>query len=70
MAELLTDASNLSQLHLFNNMTANEGAAHIASILARAPRMSDFKLGSSRVGPEGGMALIKGLMAGASSVRR
>ena len=33
-------------------------------ILGRAPQMMDFKMGSSRVGAEGGIALAEGLRAG------
>jgi Ran GTPase-activating protein 1 len=62
--ELLVNSQDLKQLHLFNNMTDNAGAIHIAKILARAPMMEDFKLASSRVGPEGGNALARALCAG------
>jgi large subunit ribosomal protein L31/Ran GTPase-activating protein 1 len=64
VAELLVHSAALKGLHLFNNMSDNEGAAHIASVLARAPAMQDFKMASSRVGPAGGCALAKGLSAG------
>ena len=33
-------------------------------ILGRAPQMVDFKMGSSRVGAQGGIALAEGLRAG------
>lgn len=65
IAELLPDAKSLQQLHLFNNMSDNEGAAAIGGLLARAPAMADFRMASSRVGAEGAIALAKGLSAGA-----
>ena len=34
-------------------------------ILGRAPRMEHFRMVSSRVGPEGGIALAQGLSIGA-----
>ena len=34
-------------------------------VLGRAPAMRDFRMTSSRVGPEGGIALAQGLSAGA-----
>eukprot|EP00198_Chlamydomonas_reinhardtii_P008040 XP_001697377.1 RAN GTPase activating protein, RANGAP1 [Chlamydomonas reinhardtii] len=54
---------------LFNNMSGDEGAAHIAGLLARAPRMEDIRFASSRVGPAGGIALAQGLMSGSCLVR-
>lgn len=33
----------------------------VEQILARSPLMADFKLASSRVGPEGGIAVLKAL---------
>ena len=54
----------LRVLQLFNNMSDNAGAEHIARVLARAPCMEDFRMASSRVGPSGGIALAQGLMAG------
>lgn len=50
-------------------MSGDEGAAHIASILARAPLMEDFKMVYSRVGGAGGVELARGLMAGSALVR-
>jgi len=66
VAELLVHTRALRGVHLFNNMSGDEGAAHIATVLARAPAMVDFKMASSRVGPAGGMALARGLAAGAA----
>ncbi len=37
-----------------------------AQILSRAPVMEDFRMASSRVGAEGGIALAQGLSAGGS----
>ncbi len=59
--ELTAACSSLRLLHLFNNMSDNAGAQHIAAILARSPNMQDFRMASSRVGPQGGIALAKGL---------
>ncbi len=64
VAELLP-GKQLRQLHLYNNMTGDEGAEHVAAVLARAPHLEDFRLASSRVGPDGGAALARGLAAGA-----
>lgn len=50
-------------------MSGDEGAAHIASILDKAPAMEDFKMVYSRVGAAGGIALAKGLAAGQSLIR-
>ncbi|KAG2492745.1 hypothetical protein HYH03_008911 [Edaphochlamys debaryana] len=65
-AELLAGdkAGSLKRLQLFNNMSGDEGAAHIASLLARAPKLEDLRFASSRVGPAGGIALAKSLSAG------
>ena len=38
-AELLADPNRLRRLQLFNNMSGDEGAVHIAGLLARAPLM-------------------------------
>jgi hypothetical protein len=65
LAELLPQAASLAGLHLFNNMSGDEGAGHVASLLLRCPGMCDFKMASSRVGPAGGISLAKALMAGA-----
>jgi hypothetical protein len=45
-------------------MSGDEGAGHIAAVLARAPAIADFKMASSRVGPAGGISLAKALSAG------
>jgi hypothetical protein len=66
IAELLPDAAALEQLHLFNNMSGDEGAAAIGSLLARAPAMTDFRMASSRVCAEGAIALAQGLSSGQS----
>lgn len=66
VAELLVEAGSLQQLHLYNNMSDNEGARHIASILQRAPLMADFRMASSRVGSDGGIAIIEALAKGTS----
>jgi hypothetical protein len=66
LGELLVHTQALSGLHLFNNMSGDEGAGHIGALLARCPAMATFKMASSRVGPEGGIALAKGLSASES----
>jgi len=38
-------------------------------VLGRAPAMADFRMASSRVGAEGGIALARGLSAGARPTR-
>ena len=62
--ELLLRSEELKLLHLFNNMSDSRGAQYIADILQRAPLIEDFKMASSRVGPEGGVALAKALHSG------
>jgi hypothetical protein len=62
--ELLQHTATLKGIHLFNNMSGDEGAGYIAKVLARSPAMADFKMASSRVGPAGGIALARGLSAG------
>ena len=112
--ELMRNTGSLRRLHLYNNMSGDEGAASIARLaaadhavrhsskqasaqnqgsqhplllqllarhgrprasvlpfglgvrrlLSRCPAMEDFKMVSSRVGAEGGIALAKGLAAG------
>lgn len=70
VAELLPGAAlALRRLQLFNNMSGDEGAVHVAGLLARAPGMQDLRFASSRVGPEGGIALARGLMAGSALVK-
>jgi large subunit ribosomal protein L31/Ran GTPase-activating protein 1 len=64
VAELLRHTAALTGLHLFNNMSGDEGATYISTVLARAPAMADFRMASSRVGPAGGIALAQGLSAG------
>ncbi len=64
IAELVTDASSLRTLALYNNMSDDDGAAAIAGLLGRAPLMESFRMASSRVGAAGGIALAQGLSAG------
>ncbi|KAK2079896.1 hypothetical protein QBZ16_002291 [Prototheca wickerhamii] len=59
--ELLAEPAALRALSLYNNMSGDEGAAHVARLLARAPRLEEFSMVSSRVGPEGGAALLQAL---------
>eukprot|EP00892_Ulva_mutabilis_P012690 jgi/Ulvmu1/9794/UM056_0034.1 len=62
----LVKCDSLKLLHLFNNMSDNAGAEHIASLLARNSQMQDFKMVSSRVGSKGGAALCSALAGGTS----
>jgi large subunit ribosomal protein L31/Ran GTPase-activating protein 1 len=64
LQELLPPAADLKGLHLFNNMSGDEGAANIGRLLSRCPGMTDFKMASSRVGPSGGISIAKALSAG------
>ncbi|EIE18561.1 RNI-like protein [Coccomyxa subellipsoidea C-169] len=69
VAELVQHSGDLRALHLYNNMSDDEGAIAIAQILSRAPVMEDFRMASSRVGAEGGIALAQGLSAGSSLLK-
>jgi large subunit ribosomal protein L31/Ran GTPase-activating protein 1 len=70
LEELLRATTHLRRLHLYNNMSGDEGAASVARLLARCPAMEDFRMVSSRVGAAGGAALAAALAsAGASLVR-
>ncbi|CAD7700807.1 unnamed protein product [Ostreobium quekettii] len=62
--EELVVAEGLTSLTFFNNCSEDEGAKAIAKLLTRSPKMREFRMESSRVGPEGGMALVQGLCAG------
>jgi large subunit ribosomal protein L31/Ran GTPase-activating protein 1 len=64
LAELVPVGSALSGLHLYNNMTGDEGAEHVARLLSRCPGFTELKLASSRVGPAGGISIAKALSAG------
>ena len=54
-------SGELRCLRLYNNMTGCEGAAHVASLLARCPQLEQLRLVSSRVGDEGGARLASAL---------
>lgn len=64
LSELVPNSSALAGLHLYNNMTGDEGAEHVARLLSRCPGMADFKLASSRVGAAGGISIAKALSVG------
>jgi large subunit ribosomal protein L31/Ran GTPase-activating protein 1 len=66
--EELVVGGQLRGLHLYNNMSGDEGAEHIAKVLARARHMQDFRMASSRVGPRGGSALARALVAAPGGV--
>jgi Ran GTPase-activating protein (RanGAP) involved in mRNA processing and transport len=60
--ELLAGAAlPLRRLVLVNNMSGDEGAVSIARVLARCPALEEFRMVSSRVGAEGGRALVAAL---------
>jgi large subunit ribosomal protein L31/Ran GTPase-activating protein 1 len=60
--ELLAGAAlPLRRLVLVNNMSGDEGALSIARVLARCPALEEFRMVSSRVGAEGGRALVAAL---------
>jgi hypothetical protein len=42
--ELLASPQSLKKFHLDKNMTGDEGTVHVAALLAKAPRMEDFKM--------------------------
>jgi Ran GTPase-activating protein (RanGAP) involved in mRNA processing and transport len=69
--EELVVGGQLRGLHLYNNMSGDEGAEHIAKVLARARHMQDFRMASSRVGARGGSALARALcVVGRPTLRR
>jgi large subunit ribosomal protein L31/Ran GTPase-activating protein 1 len=65
LLEILPNPASLKRLQLYNNMSGDEGAYAIATIVARAPGMQDFRMSSSRVDRNGGMALAQALAQGA-----
>ena len=67
--ELMQCTGSLKRLHLLNNMSGDEGAASIAKVLSRCPNMEDFKMASSRVGGDGGVALSQALASAGTSLR-
>lgn len=67
--ELMQCTGSLKRLHLLNNMSGDEGAASIARVLSRCPAMEDFKMASSRVGADGGIALAKALASAGTNLR-
>ena len=65
LAETLEHAGELRSLHFHNNMSGDEGATFLASIVERAPKLAFLRVASSRVGQEGGKALAGALCAAA-----
>ena len=59
IAELLCNPGELRKLHLFNNMSDDAGAQAIAALVARAPKIADFKMVSSRIKEAGGQVLAQ-----------
>ncbi|QDZ21800.1 RAN GTPase-activating protein [Chloropicon primus] len=60
--DLLACRGTLKRLHLYNNMSDNEGAFSIAKLIQETPCMEDFMMVSSRVKQEGGQRLAGALM--------
>lgn len=60
----------LSDIHSVTLSSLNLKVPFFVQILARASKMTDFKMVSSRVGPDGGNALLKALRAGRNSSLR
>ena len=68
LAETLEHATGeLRSLHFHNNMSGDEGASFLASIVARAPKLEFLRVASSRVGEAGGRALAEALCVAAAA---
>ncbi|XP_024388986.1 RAN GTPase-activating protein 2 [Physcomitrium patens] len=65
--EILPSSKELRTLRFHNNMTGDEGALELATeVVGGAPLLEHFQFSSSRVGSEGGVALMEALQAGKS----
>jgi large subunit ribosomal protein L31/Ran GTPase-activating protein 1 len=51
----------LNKFHIYNNLSENEGAKHIARILKASPEIKDIRISSTRIRGEGGVVLAKSL---------
>ncbi len=56
---LLACKATLKKLHLYNNMSDDEGAFAIANLIESTPNIEDFMMVSSRVKQEGGQRLAQ-----------
>lgn len=65
--EILPSSKELRTLRFHNNMTGDEGAVELAAgVVGEAPLLEHFQFSSSRVGSEGGIALMEALQGGKS----
>ena len=62
IANLLSSRPTLETLHLYNNMSDDEGAFAIAGLIEACPKIQDFMMVSSRVKQMGGQRLAKALV--------
>ncbi|MEW5318498.1 MAG: hypothetical protein WDW38_009714 [Sanguina aurantia] len=74
LSKALAACPLLKSLNLSDNALGEKGIRACAEvltslILSRSPVMEDFRMASSRVGPQGGIALASGLSAGFHLVR-
>jgi len=60
LAEYLPTGS-LKRIHFHNNMSGNGGAVALANMLKNAAMLTDVRMSSSRVRPDGGCELIKSI---------
>mmetsp|Transcript_1875 Transcript_1875/g.4286 ORF Transcript_1875/g.4286 Transcript_1875/m.4286 type:complete len:424 (+) Transcript_1875:625-1896(+) len=71
--ELLRDClptKNLRTLQFHNNMSGPGGARAASEIISACPVLEDFRMSSSRVRPDGGLPLIKALVALGPQLKR
>ena len=57
-----TAPMNLKRLELYNNMSGDEGAIEIASVISVCPRLEVFRWASNRSNEEGARALSEALL--------
>ena len=61
IADCLKKPCSIEQLEFDNNMSGSGGAVAVAGLLPSCPNLTVFRMSSSRVRPDGGEALCKGL---------
>lgn len=65
--EILPSSKELRTLRFHNNMSGDQGAVELAAgVIGGAPHLEHFQFSSSRVGSEGGIALMEALRGGKS----
>jgi Ran GTPase-activating protein 1 len=65
--EILPSSKELRTLRFHNNMSGDQGAVELAAgVIGSAPLLEHFQFSSSRVGSEGGIALMEALRGGKS----